>query len=160
MPPQSQTSSPTDNKQIVQRFMEDCWNNGKMDTLSNYVAENCRLHDPVFPNLTSGVQNLRTHIEGCRRAFPDLHFNIDDTIAERDEVVIHWTGTGTHNGDFLGMPPTGRKTSVSGTSIHKLEGGKIVEEWAHWNLMSMMEQLGIATPARTESTQPAEAGPR
>jgi steroid delta-isomerase-like uncharacterized protein len=152
--PSMQNASPDNNRQIVRRFMEDCWNNGKLDVIADYVAENCRLHDPVFPNLTSGVQNLAAHIENCRRAFPDLHFTIDDTIAERDEVVIQWTGSGTHKGDFLGMPPTNRSCSVSGTSIYKLDG-KIVESWANWNLMSMMEQLGMTTPTQSEARQQA-----
>jgi steroid delta-isomerase-like uncharacterized protein len=150
MPSPNQNTSPADNKQIVHRFMEDCWNNGKLDAIADYVAEDCRLHDPVFPSLTSGLQNLRNHIENCRNAFPDLHFTIDDTIAERDEVVIQWTTTGTHQGTFLGMPPTNRKASVSGTSIDKLEGGKIVEQWSHWNVMTLMEQLGIAAVAKPD----------
>jgi steroid delta-isomerase-like uncharacterized protein len=155
MPSPTQNPSSTDNKQIVQRFMEECWNQGKLDAVSELVADNCRIHDPVFPSLTSGAQNLRNHIETCRRAFPDLNFTIDDTIAERDEVVIHWTANGTHKGDFLGMPPTNRKASVSGTSIYKLQGSKIVEEWANWNLMSMMEQLGVSTRPAAEARQNA-----
>ncbi len=140
----SQEKQPTDNKQIVHHFMEDCWNQGKLNTVSDFLADQCRFHDPVFPNLTSGAANIRNHIESCRKAFPDLRFTIDDTIAEHNEVVLHWTARGTHKGDFLGMAPTNRKAIVSGTSIYKLDGSKITEEWAHWNLMSMMEQLGVA----------------
>ena len=155
MPSPMQNQSPENNKQIVQRFMEDCWNQGRLDALSGLVTDDCRIHDPVFPSLTSGAQNLRSHIESCRRAFPDLSFTIDDTIAERDEVVIQWTGTGTHSGDFLGMPPTNRRASVKGTSIFKFDGGKIVEQWSHWNLMTMMEQLGMAAPAQSQVRQQA-----
>lgn len=107
------------------------------------MAANCRFHDPVFPSLSSGADNLRRHIESCRSGFPDVRFTIDDTIAERDEVVVHWTGAGTHKGQFLGISPTNKKISVSGTTIFRIEGSSVVEEWAHWNLMSMMEQLGI-----------------
>ena len=155
MPSQMQSKSPADNKQIVHRFMLDCWNQGKLNAISELVADNCRFHDPVFPTFTSGAQNLKTHIESCRRAFPDLHFTIDDTIAERNEVVIHWTANGTHKGDFLGMHPTNRKATVSGTTIYRVENAKIVEQWANWNLMTMMEQLGVATPAKAEAKQHA-----
>jgi steroid delta-isomerase-like uncharacterized protein len=155
MPSPTPNPTSTDNKKVVQRFMEECWNQGKLNAISELVADNCRIHDPVFPSLTSGAQNLRNHIETCRRAFPDLRFTIDDTIAERDEVVHHWTGTGTHKGDFLGMHPTNRKATVSGTSIYKLQGSKIVEQWSHWNLMSMMEQLGMAAPAQAGAKQHA-----
>jgi steroid delta-isomerase-like uncharacterized protein len=152
MPPQN--TQPTDNRQIVQRFMDECWNQGNLNTVMELVADNCRYHDPVFPSLTSGAENIKNHIQTCRNGFPDLMFTIDDTIAERDEVVVHWTGTGTHTGQFLGMPPTNKKASVTGTSIFRLEGSKIVEEWANWNLMSMLEQLGLAMTPQSQSNAP------
>ena len=150
MPPQN--TQPTDNRQIVQRFMDECWSQGNLNTVMELVANDCRYHDPVFPSLTSGAENIKNHIQTCRSGFPDLRFTIDDTIAERNEVVIHWTGTGTHKGQFLGMPPTNKKASVTGTSIFRIEDGKIVEEWANWNLMSMMEQLGIAMAPQAQSS--------
>jgi len=147
----AQNMQPTDNKQIVHRFMDECWSQGNLNAVSELVAENCRYHDPVFPSLTSGADNIKNHIQNCRNGFPDLMFTIDDTIAERDEVVIHWTVTGTHKGQFLGMPPTNKKASVTGSSISRLEGSQIAEIWANWNLMSLMEQLGIAMATAAES---------
>ena len=155
MPPQN--TQPTDNRQIVQRFIDECWNQGNLNTVMELVANDCRYHDPVFPSLTSGAENIKNHIQTCRSGFPDLRFTIDDTIAERNEVVIHWTGAGTHKGQFLGMPPTNKKASVTGTSIFRIEGGKIVEEWASWNLMSMMEQLGITMAPQVQSNAPSNA---
>jgi len=143
------------NKEIVHRYMDDCWNLGKLDELRELVAENCSHHDSVFPSLQAGVDNLRRHISMCRNGFPDCKFTIDDTIAERNEVVIHWTVTGTHKGQFLSMPPTDRKVSVTGTSIFRIEGGKIAEQWADWNLMSMMEQLGVMSQSKAEAKAPA-----
>ena len=141
----------TDNRQIVQRFMDECWNKGNLNSVAELVAADCRYHDPVFPSLTSGAENIKNHIQNCRGGFPDLTFTIDDTIAERDEVVHHWTAVGTHKGQFLGMPPTNKKASVTGTSIYRIEGSKIAESWANWNLMSLMEQLGIAMAPQTQS---------
>jgi steroid delta-isomerase-like uncharacterized protein len=109
------------------------------------VSSGCTYHDPVFPSLTSGADNIKRHIESCKSGFPDLKFTIDDTIAERNEVVLHWTARGTHKAPFLGMAPTNRKATISGTSIYRISGGKIVEQWADWNLLSLMEQLGIAS---------------
>ena len=149
MPPQN--TQPTDNKQIVQRFMDECWSRGNLNAVSELVADSCRYHDPVFPSLTSGAENIKNHIQQCRGGFPDLMFTIDDTIAERDEVVVHWTATGTHKGQFLGMPPTNKKAAVTGTSISRIEGSKIAEVWANWNLMSLMEQLGIAMATAAQS---------
>jgi steroid delta-isomerase-like uncharacterized protein len=145
----------TDNRQIAQRFMEECWSQGKTEMVRELVSSGCTYHDPVFPSLTSGADNLERHIESCKSGFPDLTFTIDDTIAERNEVVLHWTARGTHKGQFLGMAPTNRTATVSGTSIYRIDGGKIVEQWSDWNLMSLMEQLGIATSPKLETKTPA-----
>lgn len=135
----------SDNKEIAHRFMDECWNLGKMESLHELVAHDCRLHDPVFPALTEGAENLARHIAMCRNGFPDMYFTIDDTIAERNEVVLHWTARGTHRGEYLGMMPTNRHAEVCGTSILRMENGMIAEMWADWNLMSLMNQLGINT---------------
>ena len=141
MPQQTQSSD--QNKKIVQRFVEECWNKGNLNTASEFLSDRVRFHDPVFPNLNAGIQNVKNHIEGCRKSFPDINFTIDDTIAERNEVVLHWTARGTHRGPFLGMQPTNRKVTVNGTSIYRLEADRIVEEYANWNLATMMAQLGV-----------------
>jgi steroid delta-isomerase-like uncharacterized protein len=154
-----QNATPDQNKKVVQKFLEECWNRGNLDSASELLTDQVRFHDPVFPNLNPGIQNIKNHIEGCRRAFPDLHFTIDDTIAERDEVVIHWTVRGTHKGQFLGMQPTNRKATVNGTSIYRLEGSKIAEEYANWNLTTMLVQLGVVELPK-EAMSGAQQGTR
>lgn len=139
------------NKRLVYRFIEECWNGGDLPEVADVVATNCRYHDPVFPHMNAGVTSLQHHIQNCRRAFPDLKFAIADTIAERDEVVLHWTAAGTHKGDFLGMSPTGASMLIAGTSIFRVEHGRIVEQWINWNLMSLMEQLGVKTVSKERS---------
>ena len=143
MPQQNQT--PEQNKQVVQRFVEECWNQGNFQRISEYLTDQVRSHDPAFPNLNPGIQNVRNHIEGCRQGFPDLKITINDTIAERDEVVLHWTARGTHKGQFLGMQPTQRKCTVDGTTIYRLEGARIAEAHGNWNVASLMAQLGVST---------------
>lgn len=157
MPQQNQT--PDANKKIVQRFVEECWNQGNLNKASELLAEQVRFHDPVFPNLNAGVQNIKNHIEACRRAFPDLQFTVEDTIAERNEVVLHWIARGTHKGQFLGMQPTNRKVTIDGTSIYRVEGSKITEAYANWNLASMMAQLGVIEVPR-EAMSGATQGSR
>ena len=138
-----QNKTPDENKQVVQRFVEECWNHGNLNKASELLADQVHFHDPVFPNLNRGIQSIKNHVEVCRKAFPDLKFTINDTIAERNEVVLHWTAHGTHKGQFLGMQPTNRKVAIDGTSIYRLENGRIEEAHANWNLASMMEQLGV-----------------
>ena len=131
------------NKRIAHRLMDECWNGGSMETVAELISPRCRHNDPVFPHMPPGVESLQQHIQNSRRGFPDLKFTVTDTIAEGNEVVVHWTVTGTHKGNFLGIPPTERNAVVDGTSIFRIDDGKIVEEWANWNLMSLMEQLGV-----------------
>jgi steroid delta-isomerase-like uncharacterized protein len=133
-----------ENKKIARKFMDDAWSRGHVEIVDQLMSPKCRFHDPVFPSLTSGVDAYRKHIVKIREAFPDLKFTIEDVIAENNEVVLHWTVRGTHRGEFLGMPPTQKTASVSGTSINRIEKGQIVEMWSDWNLMSLMEQLGVA----------------
>jgi steroid delta-isomerase-like uncharacterized protein len=138
--------STTENKEIARRFIEECWNNGDKAAMRDLIADKCRYHDPVFP----GVDNVEQHITSCRSAFPDLRFTIEDMIGERNEVVVHWTVRGTHKGPFLGVQPTNRSCTVSGTSISRMEGGKLIEQWADWNVMTLMEQLGVAAAPRAK----------
>jgi steroid delta-isomerase-like uncharacterized protein len=131
------------NKEIVRRFMDECWNKGDQQAMRDLIADKCRYHDPAFP----GVENLQQHIMTCRSGFPDLTFTTEDMLGERNEVVVHWTVRGTQRGPFLGVQPTNRACTVSGTSITRVEGGKIVENWADWNVLTLMQQLGVAAAA-------------
>jgi steroid delta-isomerase-like uncharacterized protein len=141
------TSALESNKKLVNRFLDECWNEGNVARVHELVAAHCRFHDPVFAHMIAGVESMQHHIERCRRAFPDLKVAITDTIAERDEVVVHWTANGTQRGEFLGMPPTNVNALIAGTSIYRMEDGKIAEQWVNWNLMSLIEQLGLRAAA-------------
>lgn len=150
-----------ENKNIARKLMEEGWNKGRLNVVDELMSPGCRFHDPVFPSLTEGAENFKQHIETCRGGFPDLNFTIEDTIGERNEVVLHWSARGTHRGTFLGMPATNKRANVSGTSILRMENGKIVEHWSDWNLLTLMEQLGLAAQAQAQSgNQPAKAQQR
>lgn len=149
------------NRSVVGRFTEECWNTGNVDAVSDLVASNCRYHDPVFPHMANGVESMRRHIERCRRAFPDLRFTITSMHSDRDdEVEVHWAATARQAAEFLGMPATERRASITGTSIYRIEGGKIVENWVTWDLMSLMEQLGAALKQAVVRKSDAATGPR
>lgn len=133
-----------ENKELARRLMEEGWNKGHADVVDQIMSPQCRIHDPVFPSLTAGAENYKQHIRSCKEGFPDLKFAIEDVIAEHNEVVIHWRGHGTHRGAFLGLAPTNKSATVSGTSITRMEKGRIVELWVDWNLLSLLEQLGLS----------------
>jgi predicted ester cyclase len=82
-------------------------------------------------------------------AFPDLKLTIEDEIAEGDEVVTRWVMHATHNGALMGIPPTGRQITVSGISVDRIAGGKIVEHWGEIDMLGLMQQLGVVPVAES-----------
>ena len=78
-----------------------------------------------------------------RTAFPDAQYTIEDQIAEGDTVMTRWSGRGTHQGPLMGIPPTGKQSTVTGMSIGRSEGGKIVEVWTEFDLLGVLQQLGV-----------------
>ena len=78
-----------------------------------------------------------------RTAFPDMRITIEDQVAEGDKVVTRWTASGTHQGDLMGIDPTGRRATVTGITIDRISGGKVEETWTNFDAMGMMQQLGV-----------------
>ena len=136
------------NKTIIRRYFEEAWNQGRLDLLDEIVAPNYVNHDPAVPGLPAGPQGLKPILAGFRAAFPDLHFTIEDLIAADDEVVTRWTMRGTHQGEFAGLAPTGKRVTTGGIQIERLVNGQIVEHWRKSDDLGLMQQLG-ALPAPT-----------
>jgi steroid delta-isomerase-like uncharacterized protein len=135
-----------DNKAVLHRYFEDVWNQGRLDLLDELVSPSYENHDPAVPGLPRGPQGLQPIIAGFRAAFPDLHMTIEDQIAEGDKVVTRYTMRGTHQGPFMGLPPTGKQMTVSGIQIERVVQGQIVEHWRKSDDLGMMQQLGAAPP--------------
>ncbi len=109
-------------KAIVRRFVEEAWNNGNLDVLDEVCAPNYTLYG------LGGLQELKQGITDFRRAFPDLHFTIEEMIAEDDKVAYRWTLRGTQQGEWQGNPPTGKTTTTTGITILRFADGKIVDD--------------------------------
>ncbi len=127
------------NKAIVRRLYEEVINQGSLGAADELLAPDARSHAGPQP----GPEGLKRHTSMLRAAFPDLHQSIEDVIAEGDKVVVRTTCTGTHVGDFMGAPPTGRTFVHEQIHILRLEGGRIAEHWAQVDNVGMMRQLGI-----------------
>ena len=78
-----------------------------------------------------------------RSAIPDLRITIEDDMAEGDKVVTRWIGQGTHQGELMGVAPTGNQLTFTGITIHRIEDTKIVEEWSNWDALGVMRQIGV-----------------
>ena len=108
------------NKALIREFFEQVWNQGSEEAIDRFIAENAGGNDPDFG---MGREGFKKQWRKWRDAFPDLHFEIEEIIAEGDTVVARWTLTGTQTGPFLGIAPTGRKIRVSGMSMDHLRDG-------------------------------------
>src|SRR5215469_10530286 len=139
-----------DNKSLVNRWFEEVWNQGREETIDELLGTNV-----VAFGLGEGGAEVRGPAEfkhffkNLRNAFPDLHITIEDTLAERDEVVVRIRIEGTHKGDGLGFPATGKKFRVSGICIVQFKDGKLVVGWNSWDQLGLLQQLGVI-PASKE----------
>ncbi|MDI2129163.1 ester cyclase [Yinghuangia seranimata] len=126
------------------REMFDCVTRGDLDGMERLFAEDYHDHDPINATDTIGAKAIREECAGWMAAF-DFAFTIDRQLADGDEVATRWTWTGTHTGDFMGMPATGRTVTMSGCTTFRIEDGRIKEGWWDWDALGMMRQLS-ATP--------------
>jgi steroid delta-isomerase-like uncharacterized protein len=131
------------NKAIVRRSFEELFNRGDLGVADEVFAATYVGHDPALPQDIHGPDEFKQFVQMYRTAFPDLELTIEDQVAERDRVVTRFTARGTHRGGLLGIPPTGRKVVVTGISIDRMVDGKSAESWTSYDVMSMMQQLGI-----------------
>ena len=129
-----------ENKAILQRLAEELINQGDLDTADEFYSTDSFDHMPV-PGQLPGPEGVKRDFANIRAAFPDWHQEIEDLIAEDDKVVVRWRSTGTHSGDFMGLPATGIHASWTGIGIFRLAGGKIVERWSNWDALGLMQQL-------------------
>ena len=132
------------NKAVVRRFFEEVWNKGKLNVLDEIIAKDHVSSGPgSLPGLPTGPEGSKQFVTVYRNAFPDVHFTIDDQLAEGDQVVTRWTGHGTHQGELAGIPATGKSSTVTGININRIVNGKIAESWGIFDQFGMMQQLGV-----------------
>ena len=133
-----------DAKSIVRRLYEEVWNKRKVELVTEFIAASHGLQGPNFSGASVGPQAYKREVLIFIAGFPDLEFTVEDLIAEKDKVVSCWTITGTHKGEYMGVPATNKKISVDGITVHQLANGKIIDSCANWDMWGMMVQLGVA----------------
>ncbi len=129
-----------ENKAILRRLGEELINQAKLETADEFYSSDSIDHTPA-PGQVAGPEGVKRDFARIRAAFPDWHQEIEDVIAEGDMVVVRWRSSGTHSGDFMGLPATGIHASWTGVGIFRLTGGKIVERWSNWDALGLMQQL-------------------
>jgi len=140
-----------ENKAIVRRFIEEVWNNGNLDAIDELISEDHVDHDPGREGTPGGREGMRAFVQMYRSAYPDTHIEMGELVAEGDLVAGPWTATGTHRGELMGVPPTGRSITVTGMGMDRVRNGQIVESWANYDSLGMLTQIG-AIPAPEGAT--------
>ncbi len=120
-----------ENKQVIRRFVEEGLNPKNLAVLGELVAD----------------ERLKQAAGTIRAAFPDVHFTIEELLADEDKVIARLTIRGTHQGTFLGVAPTGKTITVTGIAIYQIAGGKIVASWLQRDDLGILQQLGAVPVA-------------
>ena len=132
-----------DTKGIARRLLEEAFNSGNLDVVDELVAPEFVFNDAVLPEPIRGIEATKANIKGYRDAFPDLRLTIEQQVAEGEFVTTRWSARGTHQGDLMGMPATGKEATVTGITVDQIVDGRIVESWTNWDTLGLMQQLGV-----------------
>jgi steroid delta-isomerase-like uncharacterized protein len=129
-----------ENKAVVRRWVE-AFNEGDIDAVNELLTDSYVRHDPNSPEVR-GLEEEKQLIAMYRSAFPDLHFTLEDMLAEDDRVATRLHISATHKGELLGIPPTENRLSFTAMEIYRLREGKIDEQWVNVDTLGMMQQIG------------------
>jgi steroid delta-isomerase-like uncharacterized protein len=129
-------------KTAAQNFIEKGLNQKDLSALEAYFGPDLIDH-ALPPGLPPGLEGRKMFASALVAAFPDLHVQVEDLVAEGGKVVTRYSVHGTHNGELMGIPPTGRQVSIGGIAIDRFENGRSIEHWEFYDQMGMMQQLGV-----------------
>ena len=131
------------NKALVRRWIEDGWNAGQLALIDELYTPNVVQHDPGSPVPVTSSAALKGYVGAFLTAFPDLHFTIDDLMAEADKVLWRFTSQATHTGPLMNIPPTGKSAIVTGMVLFRVENDKIAEVWVNVDTLGMLQAIGV-----------------
>lgn len=134
-----------DNSTVVRRFVEETINQGQIDSAGQFVWEDVVEQVPL-PGQGPGLEGLKDILRVLRTGFPDMHWAVEEQIAEGDKVLTRFEWTGTHQGEFLGVPATGRPVKVWGMVLDRLLEGRIKDTRILMDTLGLMMQLGVISP--------------
>jgi len=128
-------------KEVVRRVVEEMWNRDSPSAVEDLIHEDLVEHG-AFGADVGGREDARRTVAGFRAAFPDLALEIADLVGHGEHVVLRWSGAGTHEGPFMGVPATGKRVRIEGIDIYRVSGGQVVEHWGYPDMGQLIQQLG------------------
>ena len=138
--------SAEDNKALVRRLYEEVFNQRNMALVDELCTPTHVFHNP--PTTLHGREAFKQLLSGYLTAFPDARFTVEDEIAEGDRVASRYTFRGTHQGELMGIPPTGKQVTVTGIIMNRIVGGKVEEGWLNFDALGMLQQLDVIPTMR------------
>src|SRR5579871_552297 len=136
-------------KDVVRRSWEEAYTAGNLDAVQEIFDAACISHDPTFPDgVLEDANAIKGNIRRGHVAFEHWRFDVEGLYEDGDTVVSRVTMRGKHVGEFLGIPPSGAEVVVTGITINRLEGGRIVERWGNWDTLGMIQSLGALPRVR------------
>jgi steroid delta-isomerase-like uncharacterized protein len=123
--------------------LTDAWNSHDMEVVLPYYSEDYEGVDVSEPQLQRGHEAVKEMLLRYWRAFPDLQFTVENTVAEENRIAVSWRAEGTHKGPIMNIPPTGHKVEVRGVSIIEVENGLIVRGQYVWDMAGMLRHMGL-----------------
>jgi steroid delta-isomerase-like uncharacterized protein len=143
-----------ENKALIRRFTEEYINQGNL-ALASELLTSTYVNYLAPPGIPPGPDGENQVLTMFRSAFPDGQVTLEDILAEGDRVAVRLTFSGTHQGEFMGIPPTGRSFTIVGMNVFRIEDGKIAENWPQLDMLGLMQQLGIIPePGGSEEASP------
>jgi steroid delta-isomerase-like uncharacterized protein len=141
--------TPEEMKAGYRRMIEEVFNQGRLELVDELVAADAVDHTEM-PGRPPGAEGVRWAAQTFRAAFPDIHFQIEDQVAQGELLATRFSISGTQNGEFMGVPPSGKRAAIAGMDMVRLRDGKMVEHWALMDMLSLMQQLGLMPAAAAE----------
>ena len=149
--------STAENKVFAARIVEEFFSRGNLSNIGDLFSPDIVVHDP--DKELRGLEQVKQGIIRLRAAFPDLHYTVEDMIAEGEKVVIRFIGRGTHRGEFRGVSATAKEMTYTGIMILRFVEGKVVDYWAVSDALGIFQQLGVMPPlARSSQASSASTG--
>jgi steroid delta-isomerase-like uncharacterized protein len=130
-----------EDKVVARRLYEEVFGSGDLELLDDIALDEYVEHNPL-PDQGRGLRGLKDRVAALRDALAP-RFTIEDVIAEGDKVVVRWTNSGSHVGEFAGIPPTNKDFTIGGIDIYRVEDGKLAEHWDVVDQLSLLQQLGL-----------------
>jgi steroid delta-isomerase-like uncharacterized protein len=130
------------NKDLARRYIEEVYSKGNLDIIDNLLDVDIQEHEEFGDQKPAGRVGIKELVKTLRQAFPDIRVTIEDVVAEGDRVFIRASWEGTHQGEFMGIGPTGKHIFFTSMDAIRFSDGKIKEHWGITDTMGLMMQLG------------------